>query len=247
MIDSTQVERRVAGLARVRDEDLAGLEAGAPARTLLANLLAEPGHLAEPAGPGHPGQRAHPSRPEPAPRWRGAPGRKLVLAAAALVAITAAVVVGPSLLPDGMGHSTSYANSAIEIKQDGDYFVARIKDPLADRALYVEAFRAVGKDVEIELVPVSPRLVGVRIQAGGDGTGQVRASSEMVSSGPTPADCQVSPANCTLVIRISTDTTGTVRYKVGRAALPGEAYQDPVVGSGPPPAPDRGVDGGPGD
>ncbi|GAA3747107.1 hypothetical protein GCM10022225_33610 [Plantactinospora mayteni] len=233
MNDSTRPERQVAGLARVRDEELAGLESGAAARALLASIVAEPDRPARPA-------------PIPAHRWPARPARRLVLAAAALVVMTVAVVAGPSLLPDRMGNATSYANSAIEIRQEGDWFVARIKDPLADRSRYVEAFRAVGKDVEIELVPVSPRLVGVRIQAGGNGSGQVRASSELVSSGPTPVDCAVTPANCTLVIRISTDTTGTVRYRVGRAALPGEPTQDPVVSSGVPALPGGGGDGGTG-
>lgn len=228
MIDSTHAERQVARLARVRDEQLNGLESTAAARTLLVSLVAE---------------QVHPYAPPPR-RWQP---RRLALAAAALCAMTVAIVIGPSLLADGTGNATSYANSAIEITREGEYFVARIKDPLADRAKYVEAFRAVGKDVHIELVPVSPRLVGVRIQAGGSGPGQVRASSELVSTGPTPVDCALTPASCTLVIRISADTTGTVRYKVGRAAQPGESYQDPVVGPGGPPVPNSEVTGGPGD
>ncbi|MFY1686856.1 hypothetical protein [Plantactinospora sp. WMMB782] len=231
MRDTRRAERRLAGLARVRDEELAGLEAGPAARALLSSIVAEPGH---------------PPAPTPVYGRSSRPARRLVLAASALLAMSVAVVAGPSLLPERIGKATSYANSAIEVRQEGDYFVARIKDPLADRSRYVEAFRAVGKDVEIELVPVSPRLVGVRIQAGGDGSGQVRASSELVSAGPIPVDCAVTPASCTLVIRISTDTTGTVRYRVGRAALPGEPTQDPAVPSGVPAPPRGGAGGGTG-
>jgi hypothetical protein len=221
MTDSVHAEHQVAGLARVRDEELNGLESSTAARTLLASLVAE---------------QVHPYDPAPR-RWPdGRQARRLALAVSAVGAMTVAAVVGPSLLWNGTGNATSYANSAIEVTREKDFFVARIKDPLADHAKYVEAFRAVGKDVDIELVPVSPRLVGQRIKASG-GTGSM--SSEMVSSGPEPVDCSLKPESCTLVIRISRNTTGTVRYTLGRAARPGETYQDPIVGAGAPPAPGR--------
>jgi hypothetical protein len=216
MNDSMHAERQVARLARVRDEELAGRESSAAARTLLASIVAE-------------AEEVHSY--DPAPRRRQV--RRLALAAAAVGAMTVAVVVGPSML-GGTGYATSYANSAIEVTREGNFFVARIKDPLADHSQYVEAFRAVGKNVDIELIPVSARLVGQRLKATG-GTGTM--SSEMVSSGPKPVDCALEPASCTLVIRISTNTTGTVRYTLGRAARPGETYQDPVIGADVPPAP----------
>ncbi|WP_322759663.1 hypothetical protein [Frankia sp. Cr2] len=227
MMDARNAERQVARLARVRDEELNGLNSGTAARTLLASIVAD---------------QVHPCDPQPRRRLAGWQPRRLVLAAAAVIAMTVAGVVGLSLLQDGMGNATSYANSAIEVTRERDFFVARIKDPLADRDKYVEAFRAVGKDVRIELVPVSPRLVGQRLQASG-GSGQM--SSELVSSGPNPADCELKPASCTMVIRISAETTGTVRYTLGRAAQPGEAYWDPDIDAGMPPAPHE-ISGGSG-
>jgi hypothetical protein len=216
MIESTPVERQVARLARVRDEQLDGRASTPAARALLAELVVERVHVPD-----------APPRRRPAAR----PVRRLALASVAVAAMTVAVVVGPSLLA-GPGSATSYANSAIEVTRERDFFVARIKDPLADRAKYVEAFRAVGKDVDIELVPVSPRLIGRLLEASG---GSGRVSTELVSVGPRPVDCASQPASCTMVVRIAAETTGTVRYRLGRAARPGEMPQDPVVSTVPTP------------
>jgi hypothetical protein len=207
-------------VARVRDEELAGRESSPAARALLAAIQAESTALEPDSGGSRPVER-RPGLTAP---------RRLVAAAAVVAAVTTVVVVGPSIIEDGTGNASSYANSAIEIRRDGDFFVARIKDPLADHAKYVEAFRAVGKDVEIRLVPVSPRLVGMRIRSSG-GTGSM--SSEVVSPDPARVDCGREPARCTLVIRVSADMKGTTRYTLGRAARPGEPVQDPVVGPGP--------------
>jgi len=216
MTESKHPQHRLAVLARVRDEDLAGLESGAAAQSLLASVVAEPVESA-----------AHVDPPQPARRWQGGRAvRRLAVAAAAIGTMTVAAVFGPSMLEDGTGGASSYANSAIEITREGDLFVARIKDPLADQARYVEAFRAVGQDVHIELVPVPPNRIGQLLEVSSSGSVR-RASTDLVSSGPTPVDCALKPASCTMVIRISTDTTGEVRYKLGRAARPGEAYRDP--------------------
>ena len=222
MNDPRTVEGQVARLARVHDDDLHRVATGPAARALLAAVLDTA------------------VEPPPARRWlrlpqrpvgRARPVRRLALAVCALSLMTIAVVLGPSLL-GWPGNASSYANSAIAINREGDFFVARIKDPLADSAKFSEAFRAVGKDVDLELVPVSQRFVGQRIRADG---GSGRMSSEMVGSGPAAVDCAVDPASCTLVIRISTETTGTVRYTVGRAARPGEQVRDPAAGVGGPP------------
>jgi hypothetical protein len=194
------LEARVSGLARVRDEDLAGWPHSEGARTLLAGLLAEP------------------------PPRRVARTRRLILVAAAVVAVTAGAVAVPGMLGTGTVPAASYRGSAIDVVREGDFFVARIKDPLADSARYAEAFRALGKDVDIELVPVSPKLVGRVLQASLDGAGQ--ASTDLVPTGTGPVDCVAQPGRCTLVVRISADTTGPVRYLLGRSALPGESYQD---------------------
>jgi hypothetical protein len=151
-----------------------------------------------------------------------------------VAAATVTAVVVP-ILGDGAGAAMSYANTAIDVTREGGFFVARIKDPLADRARYAEAFRAVGKDVVIDLVPVSPRHVGQLLEGSSSANQPAEVSTELVSSGPDPVVCETRPGTCTIVIRISADTTATVRYTFGRAAQPDESVQDPVRDAGPPP------------
>lgn len=217
MNDAVHLEDRVSRLARVRDEELRGAEGTAGARTLLASVVTE----------------AVPASDPVTTRRRGAPSaRRVALVASAVGAMTVAVVVAPSLLEDGTGTATSYANSAIDVRREGGFFVARIKDPVADRARFVEAFRAVGQDVEIELVPVAKQRVGQLLEASGGGPGAVEASTDLVSSGGGKVDCALKPESCTMVIRISADTRGWNRYKFGRAARPGEALYEPGLPEG---------------
>ncbi len=139
--------------------------------------------------------------------------------AVALATLTAAVVAFG--LSFGTG-STSYASSAIEVHKDGDFFVARIKDPLADHEAYRKAFDAVGLDVDIRLVPVPPQRVGQILGTDNRGSGTV--VTELIGT----VDCRNEPRACQLEIRVSADTGGPVRYTFGRAAQPGESYQEPL-------------------
>lgn len=228
-----RVDDAVARLARVRDEQLHGAEAGPQARALVAALLAEPGPAPAPEMPSvaRPSTSDADRRPVGrGRRWAGFAPRRLASGLAIATALTVLAVAGPGLLGYRTGGATTYANSAIEVHREGDSLVARIKDPLADGSKFVEAYRAFGKDVRIDLVPVPPRLVGQLVRSGG-GSGLV--SSELVNLGAEPVDCGVQPADCTLVIRIAADTTGTVSYTFGRPARPGEAYRDPWAPAAP--------------
>jgi hypothetical protein len=216
----------VARAARVRDEDLSGLESGPAARALFDEIVTAHRTGVEPAVP------------TPAPRF-AAPRfgvRRFALVAAAAVVVGAAAVFGPGLLGDRPGGAASYANDAIEIRREGRFLVARIKDPLADRERFTEAFRAVGKDVSITLVPVSPRYVGQLLSAGSSANRTTHVETEFEpTTGEGRVDCAVEPQRCTLTIRISVDTTSTVEYTFGRSARPGEALQDPDRDAGPVP------------
>jgi len=225
---------RLASLARVSDEELAGSADGLAGRALLAAITRETpsfAPMADSAGSAPAGSA--PAGSAPAGRWRVA--GKLAVASIVVGLVTAVAVVAPSLLAGGTGGATSYANAAIDVRLEGRYYVARIKDPLADRARYVEAFRAVGKDVTIDLVPVSPRYVGQWLSASSEANQTVEVSTDLVPA--AGEDCAVVPDECLLVIRISADTSGSLRYTFGRAALPGETLQDPPAPDALPPTP----------
>ncbi|MFI6885274.1 hypothetical protein [Streptosporangium canum] len=201
-------------LARVHDGELTDQVSAAGAQTLLASIVSGPGATTTAV-----------TAPSP---WRLRMPR---LAAGALAAglLVAGVIVGPGVLGDES--ATSYANSAIAIERDGDQYVARIKDPLADHAKYTEAFHAVGLDIELRLVPASPtgvgKFLGFRL-GGSSGAGPARSASG--GSPPaldfTPEGCPPHQDGCELTMRVPADYTGNMSLSLGRRAEPGEEYEN---------------------
>ncbi|MFG1708890.1 hypothetical protein ACFLIM_37400 [Nonomuraea sp. M3C6] len=167
--------------------------------------------------------------------------RGLIVGAVLTAALAAALVIGPSVVPSGPGSATSYANAAIEIEKEDGYWVAEIKDPLADHERYAEGFRAVGLDVRLRLVPASPADVGrvVRLDRSGprpsplpgdDGTPRARI---VITAGKEPSGCQIGQGDCRLAVRLAEDVHGTVSFQVGRPAQQGETYQHPSLATDP--------------
>ncbi|MEV0147664.1 MULTISPECIES: hypothetical protein [unclassified Nonomuraea] len=197
-------------LARVRDEELAGRASGAGARALLASVTAaDPADLPDPATVPGSGRR----RPST---------RRMVMGTLATAALAAAIVIGPSFVDTGSGPATSYANSAIEIEQRGDWWVARIRDPFAEHELYSEAFHAVGLDITLELVPVAPGRVGEVVKMGSSGA---TGPSLGIGGNLEPEGCTIGRPGCALTVQVGRDWTGKGVLYLGREARPGERYQ----------------------
>ncbi|MGN9841175.1 hypothetical protein ACTMTI_23915 [Nonomuraea sp. H19] len=169
--------------------------------------------------------------------------RGLIVGAVLTAVLAAVLVIGPSVVPGGSGSATSYANAAIEIEKEDGYWVAKIKDPLADHERYAEGFRAVGLDVRLRLVPASPakvgRLVGLDADKPqtsppprSDGTPRPRVYID-ISAGNEPSGCQIGQGDCRLTVRISEDFHGAVSGELGRPAQQGEPYQYPTLATDP--------------
>ncbi|MGW4961193.1 hypothetical protein ACWEPL_28565 [Nonomuraea sp. NPDC004186] len=192
-------------LARVRDEELAGQASGAGARALLSSITSE-----EPA--------AEPARRR-APRWR----TRLAVGAVAVTGLAAAAVIAPAVLGP-RGPATSYASSAIDIELRGDMYVATIKDPFADYAKYTEGFKAVGLNVNLEVVPVSPtqvgQITGMRL------SGRLAPNGQSITNGTSPEGCAFGSAGCAMTVEVARGWTGWASVRLGRAARPGERYQN---------------------
>ncbi|MFG6191001.1 hypothetical protein [Nonomuraea sp. JJY05] len=192
-------------LARVHDEELAGQASGAGARALLVSITAE-----EPA--------AEPVRRRTS-RWRA----RLAVGAVAVTGLAAAAVIAPAVL-GARGPATSYANSAIDIELRGDTYVATIKDPFADYAKYTEGFKAVGLDVNLEVVPVSPtqvgQITGMRL------SGRPADNGESITNSTTPEGCTFGSAGCAMTVEVARGWPGWASVQLGRAARPGERYQN---------------------
>ncbi|MEU4535942.1 hypothetical protein AB0G15_13875 [Streptosporangium sp. NPDC023825] len=211
-------DERMGPPPRVRDGELAGQASAAGARALLASIVSESGSEVLAASPSH--RRS----------WRP----RLVTGALTAGVLVAALVAGPGLLRDGS--ATSYANSAVDIVLDDEQYVARIKDPFADHARYTEAFRAVGLDITLRPVPVSPGSVGEIMGMMISGDDGPDAGAPPDPSGPrfggVPLSMETAPgrcepgrdAGCVMVMRIPAGFTGKVDVRLGRQARQGEEY-----------------------
>ncbi|GAA4570337.1 hypothetical protein [Planotetraspora kaengkrachanensis] len=209
-----EIEVLMRSLPRVRPGRPGGSPSDAGARTLLASILEE-----------------EPGTTVMEPRRRHG-FRRLALSLAATVVLVTSVVVGPSLLQGG-GAASSYASSEIEIQREGDQYVARIKDPYADAEKYSKAFEAVGLDVDLLIVPVSPSRVGMVVEGslGEERPGIARTfTSAMV--GRDEEMCKAGQKGCYLLLRLPADLTGKSWFKLGRQARPGETYDSPGRATG---------------
>ncbi|GAA4227472.1 hypothetical protein FHR32_001516 [Streptosporangium album] len=204
-------------LARVHDGELTDQASAAGAQALLASIVSGPGATTT-------------AVTAPAPRRLRMP--RLAVGALAAGVLVAGVIVGPGVL--GSGSATSYANSAIAIERDGDQYVARIKDPFADHERYTEAFHAVGLNVDLRSVPVSPGSVGKilgmmitgkdALDPAPDPSGP-RSDGVLLSAGTVPENCHPGrDSGCVMVMRVPAAFTGDVNVRLGRQARPEEEY-----------------------
>ncbi|WP_433247486.1 hypothetical protein ACQPYK_47105 [Streptosporangium sp. CA-135522] len=184
-------------LARVHDKDLAGETSAPETRALMHAIMSEE---REPVTVTQPGHKVR---------------RRLVLGLATM-ATAAAVAVGIVLVG---GPVTSYANAAVSIEKTDEYFSVSITDPTADRQRFEEAFRAVGLNVTVKVIPVAPndvgKLVGPIVPDGFKWHGSIG------TQGITPC----SSVFCAKVW-MPADFPGRVVFGVGRPAKPGEPYAD---------------------
>ncbi|WP_202638628.1 hypothetical protein [Bailinhaonella thermotolerans] len=154
--------------------------------------------------------------------------RRLAVGLAAAAVLAGGIVVGPSLLEDG-GGATSYASSEIDVRREGDEYVALIKDPYADAGKYQKAFEAVGMNVELLVVPVSPSRAGKVVEFGRETTGDHENGREW-TTGMVDAqgrDCRAGQGDCRLLLRFPAIEGGKTVVKLGREARPGETYDSP--------------------
>ncbi|MDH2427372.1 hypothetical protein [Sphaerisporangium sp. TRM90804] len=208
-------EELVGRLARVHDRELAGQASATGARALLDSIVSGPGEA-------------------PALRRR-AWGARVAVGTAIAGTLVAAVAFGPGVLRGG--GATSYANSALDISLEGGRYVARITDPFADHRKYTEAFQAVGLDIRLRPVPVSPGAAGTILgrmitMRGAPDPGPVEPAGPRIGGlaltmDTSPPGCRPGRDDgCVMVMRIPAEFTGTVDVRLGRPARAGEEYAD---------------------
>ncbi|MFI9592433.1 hypothetical protein [Nonomuraea sp. NPDC052265] len=188
---------RIADLARLSDEELAGepmgQASGAGARALMRSIMSE--------------ERV----PVRSPRRR-APRRTFVLGAvaaglAAVLAVTLPIV----------GPATEYANAAVTLKTGDDFIDVTITDPEADAATFTEAFKAVGLDAQVRKIPVAPQYAGKLF-------GPATPGNFPPGTGVTVRTVETCASAWCGTVSMPTGYKGRIVFGIGRPAEPGERY-----------------------
>lgn len=190
MTESHEIDLLVGGLASVRDEELQSLGRGASAEALFEEIAAQP-----------------PDRRRLVTRRVG----RVALAAAAASIIAAATLVGVEAF------NTAPAGAGIEFERRQGFLVVRVVDLRADPAAMRAAFREHGLDIDLELVPVSPSLVG-EIVASSDSALGIEHLSDPARDCPQETRCGP------IGLRIPLAWGGEADIVLGRAARDGENY-----------------------
>ncbi|MFI7705925.1 hypothetical protein [Nonomuraea sp. NPDC049480] len=150
------------------------------------------------------------AEPAPAPRrTRRRLSLRVAMPAGAL--LTAAVMAVTWLLP------TSSA-AALDIKQEGGYYVIEIKDLYANPKVYEQQLRNAGLDITLRVEPVTAALEG---QVSPTAPDRQWVKSIMGIYPPGPCDKM---DGCAIGMKIPVDFKGTADVRVGRKALPGEQF-----------------------
>jgi hypothetical protein len=167
---------------------------------------------------------AAPVRRRPAPSWRTRSGSSTIrgarrpaliwtLGAASLGAVVAALLItGSAVRPQ-----TAAGAVAFRTATDGD-IVATVTDPFAAESRLKAAFAEHGLDITVNLLPVSPSLVGTVVYTSDNGG----ASAIRPLLG---GRCVTGGGGCAIGLKIPATFTGKGYITLGRPAKPGETYE----------------------
>lgn len=156
-----------------------------------------------------------------------------VLAGAAATAVILAAAGQPA--PVKPGHpsqsasgGTALLTAALSFTRSGGYITVKVVDPLADPSRYRAEFAEHHLKISLELVPVSPSLVGTLVyfsEPPAGGITPITAKGACLTGGGGSA--------CPVAVRISVGFRGQAQIVFGRAARPGEQYESTAPATAP--------------
>ncbi|GAB2871280.1 hypothetical protein GCM10027176_86330 [Actinoallomurus bryophytorum] len=173
-------------------------------------------------------------RPDAA-RERRVPRKRLLLAATGAVTVTVTAAAAAIVAVAAGGHDDAPARigpakvqaAALSFTRRSGHLIVTVKDPVADPARYKKEFAAHGLNIDLRLMPSSPKNVGSVLFLEDDGDGQVKT---ITAKGRCGTD------TCSVGIKVPLTYKAFVRVVFGRPARPGEQYE-----TGPGDTPGEGV------
>ncbi|MFE3455652.1 hypothetical protein ACFXJ8_42765 [Nonomuraea sp. NPDC059194] len=155
--------------------------------------------------------------------------RRRWLAVPVVAVLTAAAVVLGWALPGALGIGSAPASAALDIKQEGGYYVIAVKDLFADPDMYQSELKARGLDITLELVPTSASHAGkifVINSAGLLKEGKPAPADGPVKTFDAPGPCHQF-AGCPIGVKVPVGYKEQAEIILGREARPGEKYTMP--------------------
>lgn len=125
--------------------------------------------------------------------------------------LAAAALIFSWLLPASVLGPTP-ASAALDIRTEGGYYVITVKDLFAKPERYESQLRSRGLDFTFSLEPVAPSFEG-----------QVTTLNEDIIPISRPGACGRS-RSCPIGVKVPVGYQGKADVRLGRKALPGEAY-----------------------
>ncbi|MGD0272788.1 MAG: hypothetical protein ABSB96_03560 [Gaiellaceae bacterium] len=149
-------------------------------------------------------------------RWWPSTVRRPVLisslGAVAAVAVAAGLIASSAMRPQPAAAGVVFRTGA-----DG-YIVATVTDPFAAESQLKAAFAEHGLNITVNLLPVSPSLVGTVVFISDNGGA---SAIQPLQGGP----CVTGGGGCTIGLKIPATFTGQGDITLGRPAKPGETYE----------------------
>lgn len=134
------------------------------------------------------------------------------LGAVAAVAVAAVLIASSAMRPQAAAAGVAFRTGA-----NGD-IVATVTDPFAAESQLKAAFAEHGLNITVNLLPVSPSLVGTVVFISDNGGA---SAIQPLQGGP----CVTGGGGCSIGLKIPATFTGQGYVTLGRPAKPGETYE----------------------
>ncbi|WP_188197346.1 hypothetical protein [Nonomuraea sp. SYSU D8015] len=159
---------------------------------------------------------APPARPRRHRRWLAVP------------AIAVLAVVLSWIFPVTVGIGP--ASAALDIRQDGGYYVITVKDLMADPEVYQAELQARGINVKLKVVPTSASMAGgMTVLHDVDRIHRMRPGESVPAEGPIHSIAGPGPCRrfdgCKVGLKVPVDYKKEAEVTLGREARPGEPYE----------------------